>query len=165
MMPMDVEYAESGDIDALVDLRLAYLREDRGHLDDAETEALQKSLPGYFEAHLNRDLFVYVIRESGTIVSCAFLLIVEKPMSPAFINGRTGTVLNVYTGPSYRQRGFAGKIIAKLLGDAVIKDLSVVELKSTDAGYALYRKAGFSDDRSKYHLMKWTGNPARETKR
>ena len=152
---MVIEYAGISDIDDLVRMRLAYLREDRGCLDDAEAEAIQKSLPGYFRKHLDRDLYVYVIRESQSIVSCAFLLIVEKPMSPAFINGRTGTVLNVYTCPPFRRKGFAGKIIRKLLDDAREKELSVVELKSTDAGYPLYKAAGFSDDDSKYHLMKW----------
>ncbi len=88
-------------------------------------------------------------------IACAFLLIVEKPMSPAFITGRTGTVLNVYTSPAYRHRGYAKMIMKKLLSDAVEKNLSVVELKSTDAGYHLYRSVGFTDDMSKYHFMKW----------
>ncbi|MBQ6510157.1 MAG: GNAT family N-acetyltransferase [Flexilinea sp.] len=152
---MTAEYAGISDIDDLVKMRLSFLREDRGFLEDAEAEAIQKSLPGYFRTHLDRDLFVYVVRESQSIVSCAFLLIVEKPMSPAFINGRTGIVLNVYTCPPFRQKGFAGKIIRKLLDDAKEKELSVVELKSTDAGYPLYRAAGFRDDDSKYHPMKW----------
>ena len=152
---MAAEYAGIRDIDDLVKMRLAYLREDRGRLDDDEAEAIQKSLPAYFRTHLGRDLFVYVIRVGKDIVSCAFLLVVEKPMSPAFINGRTGTVLNVYTCPPFRQKGFAGKIIRKLLDDAKEKELSVVELKSTDAGYPLYKAAGFSDDESNYHLMKW----------
>ena len=33
--------------------------------------------------------------------------------------------------------------------------LSVVDLKSTDDGYYLYKSVGFADDNSKYHLMKW----------
>ncbi len=37
------------------------------------------------------------------------LLIVEKPMSPSFITGKTGTVLNVYTKPEYRNKGYAKK--------------------------------------------------------
>ena len=48
-------------------------------------------------------------------------LMVEKPLSPMFITGRTGTVLNVYTKPAYRHRGYAKKIMEKLLLDAVEK--------------------------------------------
>jgi len=66
----------------------------------------------------NKDLFAYVIREEKTIVSCAFLLVIEKPMSPAFINGKTGTILNVFTRESYRRKGYARKIMDVLLAEA-----------------------------------------------
>ena len=96
-----------------------------------------------------------MIRDGEDIVSCAFLLIVEKPMSPAFINGKTGTVLNVYTRPAYRHKGYAGMIMKELISDARKMDLCTIELKATDEGYSLYRAAGFEDDVSKYHPMKW----------
>ena len=62
---------------------------------------------------------------------------------------------NVYTRPSHRRRGFAGRIMAALTDAARAMDLSVVELKATQEGYPLYRKAGFHDDRSKYRPMRW----------
>ncbi len=143
------------DIDALVKMRLDYLHEDNGSLDDADITAMKKELPNYFKAHMDRDLFAYVVREEQIIVSCAFLLVIEKPMSPAFINGRTGTVLNVYTCPADRHRGYAKMLMKTLLADAKKLQLSVVDLKSTDDGYHLYKSVGFADDSSKYHLMKW----------
>ena len=82
-------------------------------------------------------------------------LIVEKPMSPAFLNGKTGTVLNVYTRPAFRRKGWGRCVMEALLAEARERSLSVVELKSTEAGYALYRAVGFADDVSGYHLMKW----------
>ncbi len=151
---MTVERAGINDIDALVKMRLDYLREDNLRLDDQDVISIRKDLPYYYRDHLNQDLFVYVIRDGKEIVSCAFLLIVLKPMSPSFINGRTGTVLNAYTCPQYRHRGYAGKIMKVLLEDAEKMKLSVVELKATDAGYPLYRSAGFTDDISGYRLMK-----------
>ena len=154
--PHNVEKAKVDDIEALVRMRLDYLREDNGSLDECDIAAIRKDLPGYFRMHMNRDLFVYVIRDGQAIVSCAFLLVVVKPMSPAFVNGRTGTVLNVYTCPPYRRRGYAKMIMETLLHDAKDKQVSVVELKSTRAGYHLYRSAGFSDDCSRYQTMKWT---------
>ena len=152
---MNVEKAGVDDIDVLVKLRLDYLCEDHGSLSEDDRTVIRRDLPGYFQAHLDKDLFVYVIREDHAIVSCAFLLIIEKPMSPSFINGKTGTVLNVYTCPSARKKGYAGMIMRTMISAAKEKDLSVIELKSTEDGYRLYRSVGFTDDRSKYHMMKW----------
>ena len=104
---------------------------------------------------MDKDLFVYVIRENQAIVACAFLLTIEKPMSPSFKNGKTGIVLNVYTCQSYRRRGYAKKIMEILLEEAKRMELSVVELKSTEDGYSLYRSIGFTDDGSRYRMMKW----------
>jgi len=153
-----VRKAQQSDAESLVQLRIDYLREDHGCLDEKDVHVIMEKLPAYFAAHLNKDLVCYMIREEDQIVSCAFLLIVEKPMSPAFINGKTGTVLNVYTRPSCRHKGYARRLINELISDAKKMDLCTVELKATDAGYALYRSAGFADDNSKYHPMKWT-NP------
>lgn len=152
---MIVENAEIADVDLLTELRIAYLKEDLGKLDEEDIKKIRRDLPDYFRRNLNENIFCYLIREKEEIVACAFLLVVEKPMSPAFITGKTGTVLNVYTNPAYRHKGYAKKIMNKLLSDAVVKNLSVVELKSTEAGYHLYKSVGFTDEVSKYHVMKW----------
>lgn len=151
-----VEYAEAADIAALTELRLAYLEEDHGKLREDEIEIIRRGLPDYFKRNLNQNLFCYLVKEQGEIAACAFLLVVEKPMSPSFLTGRTGTVLNVYTKPSCRHKGYARQIMERLLADAVDKNLSVVELKSTEDGYRLYQSVGFVDDISAYHLMKFT---------
>ena len=144
-----------GDISDLVRMRAAYLKEDHGGLSESDERILRRDLPGYYRKHLNQDLHVYVIREGGTIVSCAFLLVTEKPMSPSFINGKTGTVLNVYTDPSARRKGYARTVMKALLAEAEQMELSAVELQATEDGYPLYRSVGFTDDVSKYHRMKW----------
>lgn len=152
---MIVENAKSADIDQLTELRLAYLKEDYGELSEHDIKKIRQELPGYFKKNLNQNIFCYLVRDEDQIIACAFLLLVEKPMSPAFITGRTGMVLNVYTKPVYRQKGYAKMLIEKLLSDAVEKNLSVVELKSTEDGYHLYKSVGFTEDRSKYRFMKW----------
>lgn len=152
---MIVENAEIADVDLLTELRIAYLKEDLGKLDEEDIKIIRRDLPDYFRRNLNENIFCYLIRDKEEIAACAFLLVVEKPMSPAFITGKTGTVLNVYTNPAYRHKGYAKKIMNKLLSDATEKNLSVVELKSTEAGYHLYKSVGFADDVSKYHVMKW----------
>ena len=153
---MNVERATTDDIPELVELRLAYLTEDSGPLDRDMADSIARDLPGYYRERLGRDLLVYVVRDRDSIASCAFLLVVRKPMSPAFPTGMTGTVLNVYTRPASRRRGMARALMETMLRDTREMGLSVVELKATDDGYPLYLKVGFVDDVSKYHNMKWT---------
>ena len=152
---MNVEKAGIDDIEALVKMRLDYLHEDNGSLTDCDIAVIRKNLPDYFREHMDKDLFVYVIREKQAIVACAFLLTIAKPMSPSFINGKTGIVLNVFTCQPYRRRGYAKQIMEVLLEEAKRLELSVVELKSTEDGYPLYRSVGFVDGGSRYHMMKW----------
>lgn len=142
------------DIGILTDLRIAYLQEDLGAISDKDLELMQVTLPSYYEKHLNKGLIAYVARNEMDIVSCAFLLIVEKPMSPSFITGKTGTVLNVYTKPEYRKKGYAKKLVTMMLEDAKAEGVSVIELKATEDGYSLYKSVGFEDVVAKYHNMK-----------
>ena len=152
-MNIITEKATINDIDELVQMRLDYLTEDYGTLTDAQITKITSSLPDYYRMHLNKDLLVYVAREN-IIVSCCFLLISEKPANPSFINGRTGSVLNVYTKPEYRKRGIAGKLMEQLIAEANDIGLDYIELKSTDEGYHLYKSLGFQDVQSKYHNMR-----------
>lgn len=151
---MIFEKATVQDISILTELRIAYLQEDLGQIADADLELISSSLPSYFEKHLNKDLVVYVVRSETDIVSCAFLLIVEKPMSPLFITGKTGTVLNVYTKPEYRKKGYAKKLMTMMLEDTKAEGVSTIELKATEDGYSLYKSVGFEDAVAKYHNMK-----------
>ena len=149
------EKAIVNDIEQLTDLRLAYIQEDFGDVDEADLEAMKATLPDYYFRHLNNDLYAYIARsDAGEIIACAFLLIVEKPTSPAFITGKTGTVLNVYTKPEHRHKGYAKRLMEMVLEDAAKERVSVIELKSTDEGYCLYQSVGFEDVVSKYHVMK-----------
>ena len=153
-MAMIFEKASKKDISALCDLRIAYLIEDFGTISSENLKILQKTLPKYYKKHLNKDLFIFLTKRDAEIVACAFLLLVEKPASPSFITGKTGTVLNVYTKPKYRKNGYAKKLLTMLLKEAKEKNVSVIELKSTEAGYPLYKALGFEEIVEKYHNMK-----------
>ena len=92
--------------------------------------------------------------DGGEIVGCCFLLVAEKPANPNFINGLTGTILNVYVKPEHRRQGIAKNMMDKLLCDAKAMGLDYVELKATEQGRGLYESLGFEDEVSKYYRMK-----------
>ena len=157
-MTMNETYAikaQSEDIDELTRIRIAYLTEDHGEMDKDTKQAVENSLPDYYRRHLNNDLFCYVIKDGARIICSAFLLVTEKPMSPSFINGKTGTVLNVYTEPDQRRKGYGKKVMEALLIDAKRMNLCTISLLATKDGQPLYAKLGFAEDVSKYQPMKY----------
>lgn len=130
----------------LIELRMAYLAADFGELSPKDEASIRAALPSYFERHLGRDLTAFVARaEDGRIASVALLLVGEKPANPRFVNGRIGTVFNVYTVPEFRRRGLASQVMGKLVAFAREQALDLVELNATDEGYPLYRSLGFAD--------------------
>ena len=155
-MSVVVEAAQVADIDELMELRIAYLTDDFGSLDDAEVEGLLVDLGSYLRARIGRDLKVYVARdtESHAIACTAWLLLVDKPPSPRFPHGRTGVLFNVYTRPAFRRRGLARRVMEALLEGARDLELDVVELHATDDGYPLYVSLGFADDSTTHRAMR-----------
>ena len=135
-------------------MRIAYLEEDLGSIDTADREKIQRLLPDYFRDHIDRDLFAFVEKVNGTVVSAALLLIVEKPSSPNFINGKIGNVLSVYTVPEYRHRGFSSKLMNELIATGKEKGLDYIELLATEDGHSLYKKLGFCDHKTGYTPMR-----------
>lgn len=144
------------DLDQLIQMRIGYLEDDFGELSDDERTTIRAGLPAYFEHHLGRDIFAYVARDArdGSIVSCAWLLLVDKPPSPRFPHGRTGVLFNVYTVPERRRQGLARRVMDRLIEDARERQLDVLELHATDDGYPLYRLLGFEDDSSTHIAMR-----------
>lgn len=132
--------------DELIALRMAYLAADFGELAPDDEASIRAALPSYFERHLENDLVAFVaLAEDGSIASAALLLVSEKPANPRFVNGRIGTVFNVYTVPGHRRLGLASKVMASLVAYARERGLDLVELNATDEGYPLYRSLGFED--------------------
>ena len=152
---MTYEKARPDDTEELTALRVEYLLEDYGEISQNKLTMISDSLRAYFHNHLNKDLFAFICRTDTTIAGCCFLYVSEKPANPSFINGKTGTVLNVYTRPQFRRKGIARELIKMLLSESEKMHLDFVELKSTDAGYNLYKSLGFDDVVSKYHNMKY----------
>jgi len=152
---MQIRQANSDDIIQLIDIRLAYLAEDHGGLSDVEIQEIKNQLPAYYNNHLQKDLFIYICKEEDEIISSVFLISLEKPASPVFLNGKSGMILNVYTRPEYRKRGIAGMLMKEAIEEARERGLSFIELKATKVGESLYKACGFVPDNSKYLSMRY----------
>jgi GNAT superfamily N-acetyltransferase len=154
-MALSIGQASVADIRALEQLRMDYLKEDFGELTDEQQEMLLAEIDPYLRWHLGTGLMVFVARDDEAgIVSCAWLLLIEKPPSPRFPHGRTGTLFNVYTVPEFRRRGLASKVMDALIEDARLRHLDLLELNATEDGYPLYRSLGFRNAHEKHRAMR-----------
>ena len=80
------------------------------------------------------------------------------PSGVNFINGKIGTVLNVFTVEDFRRQGIAKKLTEKLIEDASYINLDYIEPNSTKEGYELYNKLGFKEIKTNYVPMKYDFN-------
>lgn len=149
---MNLRKVSIDDIELLIKLRIDYLIEDRGSILPEEKERIEKQLRHYFPKHFLDGTFIGIIAEINNEVMCvAYLAISEKPANPAFITGKTGTLLNVLTYPPYRRQGIATKVIHRIIDEAKLCEVSSIDLSATDDGKPLYIKIGFHE--SKYTAM------------
>lgn len=146
--------AVHADMDVILALRMGYMKETHPNLDSGTVEKMRRQIPGYFQEHLNRDIIVYLAEDNGRAAGCVFFVLINKPASPLFITGKTGTLMNVFTLPEYRRQGIAKKLVSMAIEEGKDNDLSYIDLRSTQAGYPLYQSTGFTEDKSIYMSMK-----------
>lgn len=151
---MVFDQASRDDIDELIRMRLAYMKDDFGSVSDDEEAGMRKQLPDYFNRKLGNDLIAFVARDDKRIVSVAYLLIVEMPANSILLNGLYGDVLSVYTAPEYRGQGLCSQLIQNLIQYGRDRGLGRIDLMATDEGYPIYKKAGFVDKEARYRDMR-----------
>ena len=153
----DVVYdiANLNDIQELVRLRILYMIDDFGTITDEEREGMEKQLPDYFERELGKKLIAFVARAERRLVAAAYLLIIEKPANPFFLNGLDSEVLSVYTEPEYRGKGICTRLMTNMIDYAAEHKISRIDLMATEDGYPIYKKLGFEDKVQKYTDMRY----------
>ncbi len=143
------------DKDLFVNLRLIFLTDCFDIITQTEKENIEQNLKIYFDEHIIKNDFIGIIGEhNGKVVSAAYLIILDYPANPKLINGKAGTLLNVYTYPEYRRKGIAKKLLEEIIKEAKLMGITSIDLNATESGYNLYKKLGFKDDNDKRMLLK-----------
>ena len=153
---MDDRIKLIADIDTLVKLRFDYISTEI-ELSAEDKVKLEPKLREYFKKYVPEENFTaYAMEIDGEIVSVAFLIIDEKPPGLNNLNGRYGTVMNVFTYPEHRGKGYATNVMNNLIIGADNIFVSVLDLYSTKAGKRLYEKLGFNE--VEYSAMRYYTN-------
>lgn len=92
------------DIDALVLLRLDFLRETRKVEDQSIFSAVEEECHRYFLAKItDKSYHSWIAEAEGEIVACGGFIFIEKPPSPRHLSGKEALILNMYTPPRLAQ--------------------------------------------------------------
>jgi len=155
MNDFSIRKMNENDKELFVGMRMAYIWDSFDDVVDHQAEKIESNLRIYFDEHINKDDLVAMVLEiDEKPVSVALLIISKKPANPGFIDGRVGTIMNVYTIPEYRKRGFASALLNELINEAKDRKLGLVNLLATDKAYNMYKKLGFQEDEDKAMEMK-----------
>ena len=153
-MSIIFDEATKEDINELVRMRIAYMKDDFGSVSVNERQCMETQLPDYFERKLGTELVAFVAKNGERIVSVAYLHIIEMPANSILLNGLYGEVLSVYTEPEYRGRGLCSTLMRNLVEYGKKRGLGRIDLSATDEGYPIYAKIGFKDKEHRYRDMR-----------
>ena len=110
-----VRRTELTDLDALVEMRIALLREVgnvSGDGGQSELAGLIEAHRQYFQENLATGRYVgFAADMDGTIVGTGGLVVLERPPYQGNLAGLEGYLMNVYTLPRCRGKGVATAIV------------------------------------------------------
>ncbi len=137
--------AEKTDIEQLVNMRIAYLKEDLGEEVIHETSGIEKELADFFKKHLNVDIDAFVAEYKGEIISTSFTAYYYRLPHPDFPKGTAGIPINGYTKPMYRKLGLAGSLLKMSAEYASDKGVELLNMEVTEKGLPVSKETGFKE--------------------
>jgi GNAT superfamily N-acetyltransferase len=140
-----VRRATPDDIDAVIDVRIAFVSE------FSHDETDREALAAYLKRSLTEESFlVWLVMEEGRVVSTSGMVVYERMFrSHGAGIGLEGYILNVYTYPEFRRRGYGRLGMEALVGYAREREIRLT-LLATDEGRPMYESLGFTHDDRTY---------------
>ena len=143
--------ATPADVDALVDLRAAFLAEVSTAA--LPKEVLRAALTAYFVNALpSREFVAYVALVGDRIVATSGLVYHRGPPSVQNLHGCEAYVMNMYTRPEWRARGIATALLNRLVEHARQNNCCRVSLHALPKARAIYSKSGFAANDTEMRL-------------
>jgi GNAT superfamily N-acetyltransferase len=143
------------DMALFIKLRLDFMSESHKDLEETEKVKITASLKDYFERYIETNDFIGIVCEyNGQAVSTTYLVINERPANRTTVNGKVGTLLNVYTYPEYRRKGIGTEVIKRIIEEAKKQNISAIDLLATEDGKKVYEKLGFTETEDKSMRLK-----------
>lgn len=143
---VDVTLAVEEDIEELSKLRVMQQKDDwdDNYIDKYD---LRKTTKDYLSNHLNKDLYIFIVKNNNNIIATCGLQIIKK-LPQCNDNGLEGYVCNVFTKKEFRNKGIQTKVLKKCIQFAKEKQINLLSLSSdNEIAINIYKKFGFNFDK------------------
>lgn len=120
---------------------------------NTDTSELESATKQYYLSHINKDMFSWGVFQNGKLVSCGSLCLFTRIPYNENLCGREGYVLNVYTSPQFRKRGYANQILDTIIEYSRKNDIRRLWLNYSEAGECLYTEKGFAKKNNEMELF------------
>ena len=132
----------SGDLKALMSIRLEMLREVNNLPDDYSfNKELIENTEQYFKDG-NQTTILAVDEKAIGCATLSYLCVMPTYSHPT---GKRAHLMNVYTNKDYRRMGIAETMVKMLINEERKRGVTEISLDATEAGKPLYKKLGFSE--------------------
>ena len=128
---------------------------DMGFCDKAALDVMEATSAPFIKSGLEEGSYRAWLGEvKGAVVAGGGLVIVGYPSTPQDPNPRRAWILNIYTEPEHRRRGYAKAIVETIVGWCRTQEFASVSLHASDAGRYLYEVLGFTPTNEMRLLLK-----------
>jgi GNAT superfamily N-acetyltransferase len=155
--PFTLRRAELTDVQTLIDLRIAYLRELEPFGDDVDLDALSHITRRYFIRKMPSSEYIAWValarpsaapelrgRLQARVVGTAGMFMVDRPPGVKSTHAREARLVNVYVADAWRGKGVANALIEACIETARRADVGRILVDDTPRGRAIYERAGFT---------------------
>lgn len=141
------------DVESFLHLRLNLFYELQEIERDDDVEKLKNSTMEYYLKNIDKTLITYGVIEKDKIVSIGSLCLFERIPYIENLSGKEGYILNIYTLPEYRKKGYGKEITKKLIEYS--KDIGIKRLwlNTSNEGKKLYSKLGFKNKENEMEIF------------
>jgi GNAT superfamily N-acetyltransferase len=147
---LQISVAREEDLEELVRLRIDFVLDTHPEATPSQREEAEAATRAYITEGMCRGNYVgYIGRLDGRLACAAALLIYKLPPMTNRIDRTQGHVLNVFTYPEFRRRGYANEMMGFLAEDARRRGIFRLYLNATRMGEPLYRAIGFHEQEEK----------------
>ena len=139
-MSIDYKRLTENELDNFIKLRIRQLREEGA----TEEIDLKPALFDYYNRHMADGTFVsWLAMDGETMVGTSGMSFVEKPPYFSCPSGKIGLLSSMYTLDTYRRKGIAKELLARVVDEAKRYGCGAVQITASDMGVLLYSDFGF----------------------